>query len=161
MTDQRFAKADSRPANEKALDRHALVMAIWLPLALAAVVLFSHGVSYSQPWFIGGGFLAVLSAFGCHIIVNAVLATEFTVRETALGLFTYVAALVAFLLALLFRAKAYVALFAAFGTGFLSLLFFGLLYMVIHYGVRQTFDAFDVIRDFRPRQSRPNRTGEQ
>ncbi|HWA41616.1 MAG TPA: hypothetical protein VHA10_00275 [Hypericibacter adhaerens] len=132
----------------QALDRHALVMAIWLALGLVAVMLFDYGSD-------GGGWIATLSAFGAvlaafigHIIVNAVYDTGFSRRELALGLVIYAGALVACGLAALlvpgFGTRNFLPLSLGFGGLFAAVVF----YMITHFGVRRSFEAFDVIGDF-------------
>ncbi len=132
-----------------ALDRHALVMALWLPLAFAAAVLFHAGLASGRPVLVLGAFGVVAAAFLAHVIVNAVLGTRFTTRELALGLVLYGAALLGFGLAVLlspdFAAKAFWPI-----SGGL-LLIFGIVvfYLVTHFGARGAFEGFDVIRRFR------------
>lgn len=133
----------------QALDRHALVMAIWLAFGFVAIVLFHYGTGTGGLPFILAAFGVILAAFVGHIIVNAVYATTFTARELALGLVFYAGALVACGLAALFvpgfGARNVLPLSLGFGAIFVGVTF----YMITHFGVRRVFDAFDVIRDFR------------
>jgi hypothetical protein len=133
----------------QALDRHALVMAIWLAFGFVAIVLFHYGTGAGGLPFILAAFGVILAAFVGHIIVNAVYATTFTARELALGLVFYAGALVACGLAALFvpgfGARNFLPLSLGFGAIFVGVTF----YMITHFGLRRVFDAFDVIRDFR------------
>jgi hypothetical protein len=133
----------------KALDRHALVMAIWLALGLVATALFDYGFGVGGAAFILAAYGVLIVAFIGHVIVNAVYATAFTPRELALGLVVYGTALLAFGLAVIlspgFAARAFLPLMLGFVVFGASVIF----YMITHFGVRRVFDAFDVIRDFR------------
>lgn len=133
-----------------ALDRHALVMAIWLPLGFVAVTLFARGWSVVDPWLVAGGFAVVLAGFVGHVIINAVYQSLFTPRELGLGLVIYAVSLIAWLLALPFGSATASALFAPLGIGYITVLLVVVFYLITHFGVRRAFDAFDVIRDFRP-----------
>ena len=132
-----------------ALDRHALVMGVWLALGLIGALLLHYGLGTGGLPAVAAGFAAVLTAFFAHVIVNAVYATTFTRRELALGLVMYLAGLLALCLAALssadFRDHGFVPMAVGLvGTG--AVIVF---YMVIHFGIRGVFDAFNVIGDFR------------
>jgi hypothetical protein len=133
----------------EALDRHALVMAVWLALGFVAAMLFGHGFRTGGNYFTIAGFIAIVAGFIGHIIVNAVYATRFSPRELALGLVIYAAALVAFGLATLlapgFAAKNFLTL----SLGLVAVGMVVVFYMITHFGLRGVFDAFDVIGDFR------------
>ena len=134
----------------QALDRHALVMTVWLSCGLMAITLFHYGTGTGGALFILAGFAMILLGFIGHIIVNAALGSHFTVREKVLGLALYGASAVAFGLATLlspdFRANAFVPTSAGFLLIFASIVF----YMIVQFGLRRSFDGFDVIRSFRP-----------
>jgi hypothetical protein len=136
----------------EALDRHVLVLTIWLTAGLIAVTLFHYGVGDGGPLFILAAFGTVIAAFAAHVIVNIVVGGGFTTRELALGLVLYATALIALLAAVLtshdFAAKAFLPTSAGFVAIFAAVVF----YMVVHSGVRRAFDAFDTIRSFRARQ---------
>src|ERR1700729_1685665 len=83
-----------------ALDRHALVIAVWLPLLLVAAAVFHYGFGAGGWPFITAGFAVLIAAFAGHVIVNATLGTQFTPKEVALGLVVYCAGLLAAGLAL-------------------------------------------------------------
>lgn len=134
-----------------ALDRHALVMAIWLAFGLVAATLFSYGAGLGGWPFILAAFAALFAAFVGHVIVNAVYRTTFTARELGLGLVLYAAALLGFVIAALFSVPFVEKEFASISLGFLALSAVVVFYMITHFGVRRAFDAFDVIRDFRAR----------
>ena len=133
-----------------ALDRHALVMAVWLPLALMAAALFHYGLGAGGWLFIAAGFAVVIAAFAGHVIVNVVLGTFFTPREVALGLLLYGAGLVAFGFAILLSPSFRGADALAVSLGFLSTAAAVTFTMVTWLGVRGAFESFDVIRRFRP-----------
>lgn len=141
----------------QALDRHALVMTLWLPFGVVAVTLFHYGVSVGGAWFILAGFAMILCAFIGHIIVNAVLRGPFTQAELALGLVLYATGLIALGLATLlgpdFRAHSFLPTCAGFLLIFASVIF----YMIVQYGLRRSFDNFDVIRSFSPKAPGPER----
>lgn len=147
MPGDRTTDAEPRLA---VLDRHALVMAVWLPAGFVAAVLLVRGWLVIQPFALAGGFAVVLAGFAGHVIVNAATGTRFTPREVALGLVLYAGGLLVFLLASLFGAPAARALFVPLTLGFIALAAGVIFYMVTHFGVRGAFEAFDVIRDFRP-----------
>jgi hypothetical protein len=138
------------------LDRHALVMAVWLPAGFVAAVLLVRGWLVVQPFALAGGFAVVVAGFVGHVIVNAATGTRFTPREVALGLVLYSGGLLVFLLASLFGATSARALFVVLTLGFLGVAASVIFYMVTHFGVRGAFEAFDVIRDFR---AEPRRRG--
>lgn len=128
------------------LDRHALVMAVWLPLGLVALVLFRLGTGQDASWVLGG-FGALLLGFLGHVIVNAVLGTDFTPGEVALGLVLFLAALLACGFALLLVEGFAERLFLPLALGFGGLAAAVVLYMVTRYGARGAFEGFDVVRD--------------
>jgi hypothetical protein len=134
----------------EALDRHALVLPIWLSLGLVAAALFGHGFGAGGAAFILAGFGVVLLAFLGHVIVNAIYRTGFTRRELALGLVLYAATLVGFGLATLVGSDLAARTFVPVSLGLVALSAVVIVYMIIHYGVRQSFEAFNVIREFRP-----------
>jgi hypothetical protein len=137
----------------EALDRHVLVMTIWLTAGLLAATLFHYGVGNGGPLFILAAFAAIIAAFTGHVVVNFVVGDGFTTRELALGLVLYATALMVFVGAALtspdFAAKALLPT----GVGFLAVFAAVVFYMVVHSGVRRAFDAFDAIRSFRARES--------
>jgi len=132
-----------------ALDRHALVMTIWLSLGFAAAVLLHLGLSSGRTAAILGAFGVLVAAFLGHVVVNAVLGTRFSTRELALGLVLYGAALLAFGLAILLAPGFASRAFWPVSGGFALLLVVVVFYMITHFGVRGAFEGFDVIRSFR------------
>jgi hypothetical protein len=132
-----------------ALDRHALVMTIWLSLGFAAAVLFHLGLEGGRTAAILGAFGVLAAAFLGHVVVNVVLGTRFTARELALGLVLYGAALLAFGLAILLAPGFAARAFWPVGGGFALLLVVVVFYMITHFGIRGAFEGFDVIRSFR------------
>lgn len=139
------------PAPLDTTDRHALVTALWLAVALVAAALFDFSFGTGGAWTVGAGFAAVLAGFVAHILVNTVYGTWFTAGELALGLVAYAAGLVAFVLAVLMVPGFAERNFAPLSIGFLVVFVAVVFFMVTQYGVRPVFTAFDVIRDFRPR----------
>lgn len=133
-----------------ALDRHALVLAIWFPAGFVGALLMLHGYLLTAPWIVFGGFGAALAGFAGHVVVNAVYRTPFTVYERALGIVVYGVGLVWFLIALLLAVGQAGQLFVPFSLGFLAVLTGVVFYMLTSYGTRGAFDAFDVIREFKP-----------
>jgi hypothetical protein len=133
-----------------ALDRHALVLAVWLPLMLVAAALFHYGIGRGGWPFVGAAFAVVIAAFVGHVIVNVTLGTLFTPKEVALGLLVYGAGLLAFGFAMLLSPSFRSAAALAVSVGFLGTAAVVIFTMVIWLGVRGAFNAFDVIRRFRP-----------
>jgi len=140
------------------LDRHALVTALWLAFGFVAIILFDYGFGDGGKWALAAAFGVVLAAFIGHVIVNAAYATGFTPRELALGLVAFGAGLVALVLAVLAVPGFGERFFAVMSLGFVALFVVVVFYMVTHYGVRRVFDAFDVIRDFRPKDQAGGRS---
>lgn len=141
------------------LDRHALVMSIWLAIGFVALALLARGFREGGMIFVFGGFGTVIAGFVGHVITNAVTCTRFTSREIALGLVVYALALIGFLLALLVGSEAVLARFVPLSIGFLALAVVVVFYMVTHFGTRGAFRAFDVIRDFGPDADQRRDTG--
>lgn len=143
------------------LDRHALVLAVWIPAGFAALVMLGHGLGGAQPVWLVGGFAALLAGFAGHVIVNAVLGTRFTPREVALGLVAMLAALLALVLAALTVAGFADRFFLPLTGGLAVMVAAVVLAMVIRSGPRKAFEVFDVIRDNNPRAASrlPHRGG--
>lgn len=144
------------------LDRHALVMAIWIPSTFVAAILLHRGLVAGGDWWILAGFAAVIAAFVGHIIVNAVLGTGFTTGERALGILFFAVSLLGFLLTVLLGAAELSArIFLPVGLGLMSLAVAVVAYLVIAFGARSAFEKFDVIRDNNPRSASrlPHRGG--
>lgn len=138
-----------RPGRRETLDRHALVMTIWLGLCLPAAALLLQGMRPDSLGFTIFGFAVLVAAFIGHIIVNALYDTTFSARELALGLVIYAATLAAVGIGILVSTDASAGNLLVTGIG---LLVFGaavVFYMITHFGMRRVFDAFDIIRDFR------------
>ncbi len=135
------------------LERHALVMAVWLPMGLVAAALFHYGLGAGGPIWVVAGFGAVLTGFAGHVIVNVVLRSEFSAREVALGLVLYGCGVVALGVAVLVIDGFAERYFVLISGGLALLATAAVFYMVTRFGVRRAFENFDVIRDFNPRQS--------
>jgi hypothetical protein len=131
------------------VDRHALVMAIWVALGVAATILLHFGLGSGGLWAIAAGHACVLAAFAGHVIVNAVYDTTFTRRELALGLVVFSSWLVWLGLAALFVTGFRDNAFAPLTIGLLAIGACVLFYMITQFGVRVVFDAFNVIGNFR------------
>jgi hypothetical protein len=135
------------------LDRHALVTAAWIAAGLVAATLFHYGLGAGGPTWVLAAFGVLLAGFGGHVIVNAVLGTEFTPREVALGLVVYGCAVLSVGLAVFMIDGFGQRHFLTFSAGLALLAAAVVFYMVIRYGVRQAFESFDVIREFKPRRA--------
>jgi hypothetical protein len=133
-----------------ALDRHALVIAVWLPLLLVAAAVFHYGFGAGGWPFIIAGFAVLIAAFAGHVIVNATLGTQFTPNEVALGLVVYCAGLLAAgfatLVSMVFRSHYALPV----SLGFLGTATVVIFTMILWLGLRGAFDSFDVIRRFKP-----------
>lgn len=143
------------------LDRHALVIAVWLAAGAVAVVLFHLGLSGAGLGWLAGGFAALLAGFGGHVIVNAVLGTGFSAREVALALVLSLVALLALVLTTLARPGFAQAFFLPLAGGAALLVAAVVFYLVTRHGPRRAFELFDVIRDNNPRAASrlPHRGG--
>ena len=137
--------------NLDALDRHALVMAVWLPLNLVAAALFHYGFGAGGWPFVAAAFAVVIAAFAGHVIVNVVLGTTFTPKEIALGLILYAVALLVFGFAALVSLSFRTAYFLPMSLAFMLTAAAVVLTMITWLGTREAFDSFDVIRRFRSR----------
>ncbi|ESY62370.1 hypothetical protein NKI77_21795 [Mesorhizobium opportunistum] len=133
----------------EALDRHALVMACWLAVALPAAILFEYGFGRGGTTYILAGFAAILSGFVAHVIANVVYGTGFSPRELGLGLVIYGLALVLFVVLSLVSASFAAHNFLPLSIGFIATGAVVVFYLITRYGARQAFEAFDVVRDFR------------
>lgn len=133
------------------LDRHAFIMAVWLPLGLVALVLFRLGLGEGGwPWLVGG-FAAILVAFVAHVTVNAALGTDFSRGEVALGLVLFLAAVLSGGLALLVADDLDAGRFWTIAGGLAALAAAAILSMLIRYGTRGAFESFDAMRQSNPR----------
>lgn len=144
------------------LDRHALVMAIWVPSGFVATMLLHFGILHSGSWWIVAGFALLIATFVGHIIVNVVLKTAFTAGETALGGVVFAVALIHLLISwLLFPDWLQPRVFMMLGLGLASLVVTLIVYLLIAFGPRQAFEKFDVIRDnnLRPASRLPHKGG--
>lgn len=143
------------------LDRHALVMAVWLPLGLVALILFRVGAGEAGTVWLLGGFGALLLAFVLHVVANAALGTDFTPGEVALGLVLFLVAALGVGLMLLIAEDVAERLLLPVVLGLGTLLAAAVLYMVTRYGARGAFERFDVIRSNNPRPASqlPHRGG--
>lgn len=135
------------------LDRHALVLAVWLPLVFVAATLFRHGFDVEGLWWIAGGFAALLAAFAGHVIVNVVLGTDFTPREVALGLLAFAIATLALMLSFLRTPDFADTFLLPMALGLVALVAAVVFYLVTAHGTRSAFDLFDIIRNNNPRAS--------
>lgn len=143
------------------LDRHALVLAAWLPAGFVALALFHYGFGAGGPWWLAGGFAAILAGFVAHVIANAALGTGFSPREVALALVLFLAAALAFVLATLVVEGFAERHFLVVALGMAGLGAAVIFYMVTRHGTRGAFEAFDIIRNNNPRRasSLPHRGG--
>lgn len=133
----------------EALDRHALVLAIWLPLILVAATAFHYGFAAGGWPFIGVGFVVLLTAFIGHVIVNIVFGTQFTPREVALGLVVYGVSVLGFVLAMLLSSSFESHYAVPVSLGLLGMASAIVIAMILWLGLRGAFESFDVIRRFK------------
>ena len=132
------------------VDRHALVMAVWIALGAAAAILLHFGMGSGGILALAAGYGCILAAFAGHIIVNTVFGTAFTRGELALGLVVYFVSLLWLCLAALFASGFRDHAFVPLAVGLLTVGASVLFYMIAHFGVRVVFEAFNVIGNFRP-----------
>lgn len=144
----------------EALDRHALVMTVWLAAGLVAATLFHYGLGRGSSPFLLAAFAVIVAAFAGHVIVNVTHRTTFSPREVALGLVLYGVALATFGIVTLFRPRLAAHIFLPVGGGFLLVFAAVVFTMIVWSGVRGAFDSFDVIRTFRGRRPRDSRLAE-
>ena len=133
-----------------ALDRHALVMAVWLPLVLVAATAFHYGFGAGDWPFISAGFAVLIAAFAGHVIINVTLGTRFTVREVAFGLVVYCAGVIVFGFAMLLSPNFRSDYALPVSLGLLGTAAAIVITMILWLGLRGAFESFDVIRRFRP-----------
>jgi hypothetical protein len=138
----------------KSLDRHALVMALWLGFACLAVTLLKVGIHYANWWALSLGFASVLAGFIAHVLINLVFKTRFSPREVALGLFVFAISLLWFGLALIFYPELRLSLFLPIALGLVALTTAVIFTMITWLGVRGAFESFDIIRRFGPEKKR-------
>ena len=132
-----------------ALDRHALVMAVWLPLVLVAAAAFHYGFAAGGWPFIGAGFAVLIAAFVGHVVINVILGTRFTPREVALGLLIYCAGVLAFGFAILLSSSFQSLYVLPVSVGLLCMAAIIVITMILWLGLRGAFESFDVIRRFK------------
>ena len=152
---------DRTPPPVDALDRHALVSAIWLPTGFVTRGLMRHGVAGGGGGWVLSGFGVVLAGYALHVIANAVLGTQFTAKEVALALVLYAAAGLTLVLALLTQQDFAATFFLPVAGGMAALAVAVVGYLVTRWGPRQAFRQFDIIRDNNPRRASglPHRGG--
>jgi hypothetical protein len=148
------------PTAMQALDRHALVVTIWVTAALIALTLFHYGLGAGGFIFTLAAFAAVIAAFIGHVIVNVALGSQFTERELALGLVLYAAALIAFGVEVIVSPAFAERAFLPASAGFLAVFAAFVFYLIVHSGVRRAFNAFDTIRSFSARDQLRHDAGE-
>ncbi len=71
---------------DRHMERSLLVFAVWSVLGLLALVIHLQGLSLESYVIALTGTGLLLTAFGAHVIINAVFNTGFSRGETALGL---------------------------------------------------------------------------
>lgn len=140
-----------RDAGEDRLDRHALVIAVWLAAGAVALVGFRLAFGAGGPIWLGLGFGAILAGFAAHLVVNAVTATGFTPREVALGLVLALSGILALPLATLMVPGFAARYLMPLAGGAAVLVAAALAAMVIRHGPRRSLELFDAARDTNPR----------
>jgi hypothetical protein len=143
----------SEDDSNEMLDRHALVLAVWLPAGFVALGLLHYGFGPGGAWWLAAGFAALLAGFVAHVIVNAVLGTTFTAHEAGLGMVVYAIGMVALVLAVLLGDGFAVRFFLPVASGMIALLLAAVFYMLICFGTRDAFNKFDIIRNNNPRRA--------
>jgi hypothetical protein len=138
----------------ESLDRHALVMALWLGFAFLAVTFLKLGINHLNWWALSLGFGSVLAGFIAHVLVNVVFRTLFTPKEVAFGLFVFAICLLWFGLSVIFYPQHRFDLFLPIAVGFVVLSATVLFTMITWLGVRGAFESFDIIRRFGPEKKR-------
>lgn len=148
-------------SEDDALDRHAMISAVWLPAGFVALGLFHHGFADGGPWWVLAGFAAVLAGYALHVIANAVLSSPFSRYEVALALVVYAAAGFALVLAVLLQPGFAETYFLPMAGGMAALAAAVIFYMVTRSGARAAFSQFDIIRNNNPRSASglPHRGG--
>ena len=148
-------------SKDDALDRHALISAVWLPAGFVALGLFHLGFSGGGSRWVLAGFAAVLAGYAFHVIVNTVLSAPFSRYEVALALVVYAAAGLALVLAVLLQPGFAETFFLPVAGGMAALAAAVIFYMVTRSGARAAFDQFDIIRNNNPRSTsgQPHRGG--
>ncbi len=133
------------------LERHVLVMGIWFPAVLVAAVALHYGLGAGGPGWVLAAAAIVLTGFVGHVIVNAVLRTDFSPREVALGLVAYGGAVLAVGVGAIAINGFAGRFFLPAASGLAAIAIAVVFYMVTRNGVRRAFENFDVIREFNPR----------
>jgi len=133
------------------LERHALVLALWLPLGLLAAGLFHHGFGAGGPWWIAAGFGSVLAGFVAHVIVNAAFGTGFSGREIALALVLFGLTVITLVLSVLLDGAFSARFLLPVALGLIGLALAVVFYMVTRFGTRGAFERFDLARENNPR----------
>ena len=146
-------------SDEDRLDRHGLVMAIWMSTGFIAATLYHYGLGAGGAGSILSAFGAILLAFVGHVIVNIVSGSGFTTRELAVGLTATGAAVLAFGVAILLSRDFASRAFLPTSGGFIGLMVAFFSYLILERGLRPAFESFDAIRSFRARGAPPNGQG--
>src|SRR5215204_3205722 len=136
----------SREASNR-LDRHALVMAFWIPTGFLTLAMLHYGFRAGDPLWVLAGFAPVLVGFAAHVIVNAVLGTSFTEREVGLALVLLLVAMISLGCAVLVLDGFVETFFLPVIGGTVGLVTAVIAYLVISLGPRRAFERFDIIRD--------------
>lgn len=130
------------------IEKHALVLSFWLAFGFAGLLLIQMGFRNSDALVTLLGFAVLVAGFIAHILVNAFYAVEFTRREAALGLVLYSLGLLAFLAFSVFSDAVSRINFITGTIGLFTLFAAVVAFMIIRYGLRKSFNIFDVIRKF-------------
>lgn len=141
------------PDRETRFDRHALVLAIWLPAGLIALALFHYGFGAGGRWWVAAGFVPILAGFSAHVVANALVGTGFSPREVALALILFLAAALWLIFATLLADGAANNELLVIAGGMALLAAAVIFYMVTRHGPRGAFEAFDIVRNNNPRRA--------
>jgi len=129
-----------------ALDRHALVVSIWVAFGAVTLCLFDYGTSQGSIVAVALSFVAILAAFIAHILANTVLGADFTQREAFLGLTIYAVGIIGFLFFSLSNPQTDPLIQRVMLGGFVAIAAVVVFYLVIRFGLKQAFNKFDAIR---------------
>lgn len=141
-----------KDCDPSSLDRHALVMALWLGFAFLSVTLLKLGIEHASWWALGLGFASVLAGFIAHVLINVAFGTRFTQKEVALGLSVFAISLLWFGLAVIFYPQHRANLFVPIAIGFVTVTASVIFTMITWLGLRGAFESFDIIRRFAPEE---------
>jgi hypothetical protein len=123
------------------MERSLLIFALWSVLGLLALVLYLVGMRSDSYLIALVGTGVLLTAFGGHVIINAIFDTGFTPGETALGLGVFGVIVLLFITATLFGGLSrmnFLAGLTLLGTVVIAFV----TYLMTRHGLRGAFSRF-------------------